>query len=85
MDLIFIDADHTHSSLAQDKARMPCFGDYLARNYACEVACVVGGPCKATKIVGEITTIEELPQFLTHRDPDVRHLAKQKLEELSHV
>jgi len=65
-----------------DVSRMPCFGQYLKSNYACVTACTVNKQCKEETYLGKVTAIEQLPQFTTHRDPDVREAAAQKFREL---
>lgn len=62
--------------------RMPCLGDFLDNNYACEVPCVCRKECRVVHLCGEVTKIEELPRLLVHADASVRDWARWKLEKL---
>jgi len=63
-------------------SKMPCFGTYEKASYACVTACNVSKECKEETYLGGVTAVEQLPEYLTHRDPDVRKAAAQKFREL---
>lgn len=58
---------------------MPCFGEYLEENYACNTSCLDSELC-IKKIVGS-KGLAGLPEFLTHRNPKFRKVACKFVEE----
>lgn len=77
-----VDIDNKHKCFVQERASMPCFGTYDGTNFACLMVCSIHKMCGIVKLLDGVTITEELPQYLTHRNPNIRYLARQKLEEL---
>jgi len=86
IDFLFIDGDHRTTIRDQHFPRMTCLGDYKLNRppFVCRTICVYRSTCRGVSSVKK-ATIGELPEYITHRDPEVREAAKQKLEELKEV
>lgn len=85
-DFIFIDGDHEATMRRNHFPRMTCLGNYkLDRpSFICRSVCVYRSKCVAVASIKR-AGVEELPEYITHRDSEVRELAKQRLEELESV
>lgn len=83
---LFIDGDHSATMRENHYTSFTCVGDYNSKSYPyiCRTLCNFYLKCRAVTFIRK-GAIEELPQFLTHKDPEVRKLAKRRLEELKSV
>lgn len=66
---------------SEDSSKMPCFGEYLAGNYACEYSCLFGESCP---VVTELPdkSLAELPKFIVHPNRHVRKYVSNLVEQL---
>lgn len=86
IDFIFIDGDHEATMRKNHYPRMTCLGDYKLDHpsFICRTVCVYRSKCVTVASIKK-AGVKELPEYITHRDSEVRKLAKQRLEELESV